>query len=270
MQCEIGRRFGFRRSCRHSSGEHSAQNIGKINFVIQLIRIDGSVCKYYTCAIRNRFPINYEMLDRDIRPPLRKALRSWHRDAVLVEEMPLCRKGRADVAVVNCSLWGYEIKSERDSLNRLPLQIANYDAVFDYSTVVAAERHIRYAKRVVPRHWGIRVLGGASEEPSFEVIRDPKRNAHTSPEAIVRLLWKTEVLRILRAKGIGLGSQTPILQLWDALSDLPQCELSFAVREALKLRHRQVDSQQTSSGDLFPIVPTAAEHQYWPHFEPAG
>jgi hypothetical protein len=210
-------------------------------------------------------PDNYEMLDRDIRPPLRKVLQAWHRDAVLVEEMPLCRKGRADVAVVNCALWGYEIKSERDSLNRLPLQIANYDAVFDFSTVVAAPRHLRYAKRVVPRHWGIRVLGGEPETPSFEMVRDPKRNAHVSPEAIVRLLWKTEVVRLLRAKHIALGSRTPILQLWQALSDFPIADLAFEVREILKSRHRQVRQERTSDDDLLPTATTVAGLQWLPH-----
>src|SRR4051812_34115152 len=98
------------------------------------------------------------MLDRDIRPILRDEVKNSLIDAVLFEELPLCRTARADVAAVNCSLRGYEIKSENDTLNRLPLQIPFYDRVFDFSVIVAAEKHLKYARKIVPQHWGITVV----------------------------------------------------------------------------------------------------------------
>lgn len=48
---------------------------------------------------------------------------------------------RIDVAVINDSLHGYEIKSAVDTLKRLPAQIEAYSKVFDYLTVYTENNH---------------------------------------------------------------------------------------------------------------------------------
>ena len=62
---------------------------------------------------------------------------------LIVEELGI-RQGaaRVDVAVVNGSLHGYEIKSARDTLERLPKQSELYSSVFDTITLVTAENHL--------------------------------------------------------------------------------------------------------------------------------
>src|SRR5437867_10015901 len=62
---------------------------------------------------------------------------------------------RADIAVINGKLSGYEIKSDLDSLVRLKRQIRAYDTIFQSASIVVAPRHLRKVIRTVPLHWGI-------------------------------------------------------------------------------------------------------------------
>ena len=62
---------------------------------------------------------------------------------------------RADIAVVNGRLIGYEIKSERDTLARLDKQIPAYDAIFDAITIIVGANHRSAATKRAPRHWGV-------------------------------------------------------------------------------------------------------------------
>ena len=80
------------------------------------------------------------MRDSDIRSILKIDIGSTHPRATIFDEFPVCRKGRADLVAVNAAIRGYEIKSERDTLTRLPVQVAQYDCIFDFCAVVIAER----------------------------------------------------------------------------------------------------------------------------------
>src|SRR5439155_10222560 len=88
--------------------------------------------------------------DRDVRQALhRKVLRDHHGDAntLVLDELGL-RHGacRVDIAVVNGYLHGYEIKSDSDTLDRLPAQVAVYNLVLDRATLVVGERHLQKAQ----------------------------------------------------------------------------------------------------------------------------
>lgn len=95
--------------------------------------------------------------DREIRDALLAILRESHAgddDVALLEELGLCRgEVRVDVTLVNGTLHGYEIKSDRDSLRRLVRQVALYSAVLDRATLVVGERHLLDAANVVPSWW---------------------------------------------------------------------------------------------------------------------
>lgn len=98
------------------------------------------------------------MRDRDVRQALhRKVLKEHHGDAdtLVLDELGL-RHGtcRVDIAVVNGYLHGYEIKSDSDTLERLPAQIATYGLVLDRATLVVGERHLEKAKPLIP-HGGV-------------------------------------------------------------------------------------------------------------------
>jgi hypothetical protein len=57
--------------------------------------------------------------------------------------------------VLNGSISGFEIKSERDSLARLRSQIPNYARCFDSLTLVAPARHLNHAREMLPNWWGL-------------------------------------------------------------------------------------------------------------------
>lgn len=62
---------------------------------------------------------------------------------------------RADVVVANGVLSAFEIKSERDSLNRLLGQVSVYCKYFEETTVVCAEKHLEVVSKVVPECVGV-------------------------------------------------------------------------------------------------------------------
>lgn len=147
--------------------------------------------------------------DSAIRSALLERLRErWASTAatMIVEEFGTHYGGaRADLAVINGHLWGYEIKSAADRLDRLPTQIRSYGEVFDYVTLVAAERHLERAMEAVPTWWGVMVaFGGGSTVRLKQVVR-PRKNPCPCPKALAGLLWRDELAGALRTLEADLG-----------------------------------------------------------------
>src|SRR5579859_6616820 len=98
------------------------------------------------------------MRDIDIRQTLMNEMCRLHQgdsETLIVEELGLCQGiARVDLAVVNGSLHGYEIKSERDTLARLPGQTDIYNRALDFVTLVIAPIHSEKIGNIVPSWWG--------------------------------------------------------------------------------------------------------------------
>src|SRR5689334_921725 len=62
---------------------------------------------------------------------------------------------RVDYAIVNGIMCGYEIKSDRDTLDRLPEQVKEFSEVFDELTLVVGKRHLYKAIHHIPEWWGV-------------------------------------------------------------------------------------------------------------------
>ena len=157
----------------------------------------------------------------------------------MLEELGLCRGfARVDLAVVNGRLHGYEIKSDRDSLRRLPGQVEMFSKVFDRLTLVVGERHQASACRKIPRWWGILRVSSANGGPVFKVVRRPADNPKRDPRALVELLWAGDALALLEARGVARGVRgRPRHFLWERLvQELELAEIAAAVRKQLKAR----------------------------------
>lgn len=93
--------------------------------------------------------------DIDIRNVLHRELdQDFAHDlnTLILDELGLCQgEARVDVAVINGSIHGYKIKSERDTLERLPNQVDIYNKVLDTVTVITASRHIDGVLDVTPQ-----------------------------------------------------------------------------------------------------------------------
>jgi hypothetical protein len=143
---------------------------------------------------------------------------------------------RADLAVIGRSMDGFEIKTERDTLRRLPRQVEAYGRLFDRCSVVVAEKHCDSAAGMLPEWWGItsiHVNGGVR----FIEVRKPRRNSGVDPEILVRLLWKEEVIVALVKLGAAPDERASRGALWrDLLEAASLSQLRAAVRRALLSR----------------------------------
>lgn len=206
------------------------------------------------------------MRDYDIRMALRAKLQSEHLgepDTLIIEELGIHQgEVRADMAVVNGSIHGYEIKSERDTLERLPRQRVAYDLCFDAITIVVGAKHLESARATVPEQWGILVARLASGSVALEDVRPACSNPSVNPESVVQLLWRDETLTILADLGISSGMRSKSRrQLWDRLvSAVSLDELRRLVREKIKARGdwRAVTRQARCNGSS-PTAATASD-----------
>lgn len=196
------------------------------------------------------------MRDADIRHVLRKRLDDkYGGDAgtIIVEELGLCSGSvRADMAVVNGSLKGYEIKSERDTLDRLLAQAEVYNRVFDTVTIVVAGRHLKAAEALVPPWWGIDLATALGDSNvRIDTIRSESANPEIDPSALVQLLWRDEALALLTSRAAPLPRKKSRQNVWSCLvANLTLTELRAGVRASLKSRTRwRVAGEQMPDGE---------------------
>ncbi len=182
------------------------------------------------------------MNDSDVRIAVREHLTTTYREdsnTRIVEEMGIWSGSvRIDIAVINGSLCGYELKSDRDTLERLPLQSKIYSRVFDYIILVASERHIDKAVKIIPSWWGLTTAAINVFGFNLSVCRASKRNPSPDPYLIAQLLWKEEVIKTLESFGLAKGCRSkPVTALHKRLAEeVPFGDLTAAVRNALKER----------------------------------
>ncbi len=184
------------------------------------------------------------MREIDIRRALRAELERLHpseSDTLLGQELGLCQGfARVDLAVVNGSVHGYEIKSAQDTLARLPGQAKIYNRALDFVTIVVAPAHAKKISEseVVPDWWGIWSAFQGDQEVRFESLREHSKNPAIDPFALVQFLWRDEALQALSENDLATGMRSkPREHLWRRLaSELPLEKLGCIVRECLKRR----------------------------------
>lgn len=199
------------------------------------------------------------MRDRDIRLNLRRELmrahRGYARETLLINELGLCQgNARIDIAVVNGSLSGYEIKSEKDTLQRLPRQVEIYSRALDFVTMVVSDSHVEKTIATVPDWWGIIRAFNGEDDLTFRIERDVKPNPALDAFSVAQLLWRPEVLLALKGLGIEKGITTkPRRALWQILAESqPLEDLRQCVRDVLKVRVSwRSDPLQMSNDGLF-------------------
>ena len=182
------------------------------------------------------------MKDRNVREALRRKVFAEHlRDpnTLVVEELGIAYgEVRIDVAVVNGRLHGFEIKSDADTLHRLPAQMALYSAVFDRVTLVVGNKHLTDAVARVPKWWGIKLaVSGIRGAVHFEEVRTPKLNAEIDPASLATLFWRNEALAFLERRGERGFRSKSRAQLYEVIATrVPLNDLKDGIRSALKLR----------------------------------
>lgn len=160
-------------------------------------------------------------------------------DTVIIEELGLCQgEARVDIAVVNGSIHGFEIKSDRDTLKRLPGQIQIYNRSLDSVTLVVGSRHLYQTLEIIPKWWGVIVAREKSGQMHLKMRRKGKPNPCLDLSSVVQLLWRDEAYEALKERGLHRGlSNKPRTILWKKLTELLSIEeLKALIGNALKSR----------------------------------
>jgi len=153
------------------------------------------------------------------RTEIRRVLKANPKSRV-VDELELLRGVvRVDVAVISDLLHGYEIKSGLDNLDRLPHQQEAYGKVFERMTLVAHERHVEAAVKLVPKYWGLITVGEREGAPFANEIWSARLNPNLDPLAMAQLLWRDEALELMEYFDLGRGIKSkPRKVLWKVLA----------------------------------------------------
>ena len=103
--------------------------------------------------------MSLKLRDAEIRERLESWLmkeNSFNEYTSLIHELKMPRpSARIDIAVINGSMIGFEIKSDVDSLSRLPQQVRAFSHFFDQMSLVTTDRHLQGARKCIPNWWGI-------------------------------------------------------------------------------------------------------------------
>ena len=145
---------------------------------------------------------NFACGDAQIREALlrrKKTEYARNKDVIVVEELGLAHaKSRIDIAVINGDIHGYEIKSDRDTLARLPNQLDIYRKTLQRLTIVCSNRYIEQVEFMVPEWVGlIEVHTGPRGGISLCNFRRAKSNPDIDIKMVAHLLWRNEAVRLL-------------------------------------------------------------------------
>lgn len=185
-----------------------------------------------------------KVYDKDIRKILYKKFlqtKEFTNDpsTLIIDEFTVCKGlSRADIAVINGKIHCYEIKSERDTLERLPTQIIYYNKVFDKVTIVVDEKYLDKVSQIVPEWWGIYYVIKKNNELSIKRKRVSKNNKEIIIEDLLQLLWKDELIELLRIYGITKGVKGKNIRALIKLAaeNIKEKDIKMYVKEQLKNR----------------------------------
>ncbi|USS85912.1 sce7726 family protein [Fructilactobacillus cliffordii] len=119
--------------------------------------------------------------DREIREKLINRLLNYKGTSIGEELSIITEPVRADIISINKHLIGYEIKSDLDTLHRLPHQCKGYDEIFEMNYLVVGEKLRFSATDLIPNYWGIffaycennkifiKRIKQASKNPNFNI-----------------------------------------------------------------------------------------------------
>lgn len=182
------------------------------------------------------------MRDRDLRATVWRWLEADHAgdpNTLILDELGLLNgAARIDIAVINGEIAGFELKSARDTLDRLPGQRDLYSRALDRISLVVAENHLRAAEALIPEWWGLVVVGEDTDSMTIARQRAPRPNPNVEAAILASLLWRDEALALLERYGAAHGVRSKArAALYDRLAVALDLEtLGAEVRGTLKSR----------------------------------
>ncbi|MFN1552095.1 sce7726 family protein [Vibrio natriegens] len=158
---------------------------------------------------------------------------------------------RVDLAFIkNNEIYGIEIKSEFDTLNRLDGQVKEYLKVFDKVIVVAATKHLEHALDLLPESVALWEFNGER----LKVLRRGKKVKIRDKETFIDLMRVADLVKVSNGFGLRYEAKSRY-ELSKVVSNLPATKLRDAAFKALfhrysdgvclffnRVKHRRVEN----------------------------
>ena len=136
-----------------------------------------------------------DLLDADIREIIFTYFENRYEKLRIIEEKTI-GKCRCDFLMLTPdTLFGCEIKSDRDTYARLGRQIKAYDRYFDLNYCIVGESHKKGVFGKLPGHWGVILVDRKGE---VTVLREPTARQRSLLKNQLSFLWRNELRNILR------------------------------------------------------------------------
>lgn len=189
--------------------------------------------------IISRLAENKKTTDPEIRKYLIEYLTD--RTGKLIEEFNVDNGvSRADIVNISSSeLHGYEIKSDVDSLSRLPSQVHSYNKVFSKVTLVVGFDHLMQAIYIIPEWWGVILAKRDGDgDIKFSQIRRASINPSLDIVSLLHLLFKNEISVVMQSRNVkGCTGKTKAGLARNLLDHLDDTEICQAVNTSLLRRY---------------------------------
>lgn len=193
---------------RAATGRH----LGMVSEVVQHIGFNRDFLRRSLCQILDQIfkllAAHYQC-EYVFKNAVASAIRSHNRGFKNVVVMDEFRAGdcRADVVAVNGTSIAYEIKTDLDSLDKLPKQLDTYRTVFDEIWVATTPTLCSKVVTMAPPHVGIAVLGANMR---LKTTRKASSNRqHVSPNHIFDCMRREEFVAALRQLTGTVPAATP-------------------------------------------------------------
>lgn len=145
----------------------------------------------------------HDLRDKDMRTILFDYYEMQGKRLRIFEEFNIGRS-RADAFMVSEALTGFEIKSDRDSLERLSGQVKYYNLYCDTVHLVTGVKYADRAQECLPDFWGIYCIKQYRDKRTeLVLIREAKPNPKAKLKNQLRLLWRNELTAIIKRNGLG-------------------------------------------------------------------
>lgn len=179
--------------------------------------------------------------EKDIKAALVDWLyaRGMVENAVIINEMVVANwSRRADIAVANGRLYGFEIKSEADSLRRLSGQIDTFSQYFDKVTIVAASKFIREIVNSYPDSIGVLEVYRDAAGLKIRQVRSGRINEIKDHSVIAGHLTKNEIETYLRVREVSSFVTRNRSELEKFFAKTPLKSAKQYLLDSLKKRYR--------------------------------
>lgn len=189
------------------------------------------------------------LTDKEIRSALIKKVSSYSDTNVLEEFSLTTDPVRADLVTINGHLTGFEIKSDVDSLERLPHQIEGYDKFFEMNYLVVGQKLKDSALKMIPNHWGVFLAyRGENNKVILKRFRIAKKNPNFNFTSFLFIMpmqdLKKEIVPLLseeqQKQGKRMIKQDLIRFLSEKLNQQKQKKSKKIVRENIRKQPRTI------------------------------